>query len=484
MSLAHRKSVSRLNFYKPIADGSSVGAGKAMRQAAQYLRMSTDQQRYSLANQTELIRVYAERHGFTVVKSYEDAGRSGVTTARRDGLKRLLQDVVAGSQPYATILVVDVSRWGRYQNPDEGAHYEFLCHEAGVSVRYCAEAFDNDDSPTSAIVKSLKRVMAADYSRQLSDRCQAGVRRQALAGFAQGGKAPFGAVRRSFWPDGTPGLVLREGERCSRADQTVKWVRGPAADLKIVRRIFSLVISQGMGASEISRYLNAVGTTYYDHGEWTPSRVKAVLTNEIATGVFVFNKRAGNFPRDPKIASPDTWLRVRIFAPIVSSDTFRAAAEKLRERAGGRWTDDELLARLAALLARKGTLTQPIINDCPRTPGSRAYVRRFGSMEAAFARIGFVPPKVPGRRLTPSAYTKEPILHALRRLHEAKGYLTAALVNADPDLPTARYIRRLFGSLDDAYFDVGFTQTRLERKEAGMIRSSDARTRSAMSMAE
>ena len=71
-----------------------------MRNAAQYLRMSTEQQRYSLANQIELIRVYAERHGFTVVKSYEDAGRSGVTTARRDGLKRLLRDVVAGSQPY------------------------------------------------------------------------------------------------------------------------------------------------------------------------------------------------------------------------------------------------------------------------------------------------------------------------------------------------------------------------------------------------
>ena len=447
-----------------------------MRNAAQYLRMSTDQQRYSLANQTELIRAYAERHGFTVVKSYEDAGRSGVTTARRDGLKRLLHDVVAGSQPYATILVVDVSRWGRYQNPDEGAHYEFLCREAGVTVRYCAEAFDNDDSPTSAIVKSLKRVMAADYSRQLSDRCQAGVRRQVLAGFAQGGVAPFGAVRRSFSRDGTPALVLREGERCARADQTVKWVRGPAADLRIVRRIFSLFISEGMGASDISRHLNTAGVTDSARGEWTPSRVKAVLTNEIATGVFVFNKRAGNFPHDPKMAPPDTWLRVRIFAPIVSAKTFRAAAEKLRERGGGQWTDHELLSKLESLLAREGTLTQPIINDCPRTLGSRAYVRRFGSMEAAFARIGYVPPKAPGRRLTPSAYTREPVLHGLRKLYKAKGYLTAALVNADPHLPTARYLSCLFGSLDKAYREVGFTQTRLERKKAGMKRSSAART--------
>ena len=39
-----------------------------------------------------------------------------------------------------------VSRWGRFQNCDEAAHYEFLCQNSGVRVYYCAELFINDGS--------------------------------------------------------------------------------------------------------------------------------------------------------------------------------------------------------------------------------------------------------------------------------------------------------------------------------------------------
>ena len=45
--------------------------------AAQYLRMSTDHQQYSLDNQADAISVYASLHGFVIVKTYSDAARSG-----------------------------------------------------------------------------------------------------------------------------------------------------------------------------------------------------------------------------------------------------------------------------------------------------------------------------------------------------------------------------------------------------------------------
>lgn len=51
---------------------------------------------------------------------------------------------------------------------DESAHYEFICKRAGVRVAYCAEQFDNDGSLLSSIIKNIKRVMAAEYSRELS----------------------------------------------------------------------------------------------------------------------------------------------------------------------------------------------------------------------------------------------------------------------------------------------------------------------------
>lgn len=67
------------------------------------------------------------------------------------------------------ILVYDVSRWGRFQDADESAHYEYICKRAGIQVAYCAEQFENDGSPVSTIVKSLKRAMASEYSRERSE---------------------------------------------------------------------------------------------------------------------------------------------------------------------------------------------------------------------------------------------------------------------------------------------------------------------------
>lgn len=50
--------------------------------AAQYLRMSTEHQRYSLENQAAAIGAYAERLGLNVVATYADAGKSGVPKAK------------------------------------------------------------------------------------------------------------------------------------------------------------------------------------------------------------------------------------------------------------------------------------------------------------------------------------------------------------------------------------------------------------------
>jgi len=74
--------------------------------------------------------------------------------------------VSADQADFEYILVYDVSRWGRFQDVDESAHYEFICKQAGIKVAYCAEQFDNDGSMISSIVKNIKRVMAAEYSRE------------------------------------------------------------------------------------------------------------------------------------------------------------------------------------------------------------------------------------------------------------------------------------------------------------------------------
>ncbi len=56
---------------------------------AQYLRVSTEEQQYTPENQAETIRNYARRHGFEIVKTYSDMGRSGISLNNRPGIIRL-----------------------------------------------------------------------------------------------------------------------------------------------------------------------------------------------------------------------------------------------------------------------------------------------------------------------------------------------------------------------------------------------------------
>jgi DNA invertase Pin-like site-specific DNA recombinase len=136
--------------------------------------MSTEHQRYSTENQSDAIRQYAEQRGLEVVRTYADEGKSGLRLDGRDALKRLIGDVQNSKADFTTILVYDISRWGRFQDADESAYYEYICRRAGIAVQYCAEQFENDGSPVSTIVKGVKRAMAGEYSRELSAKVFAG----------------------------------------------------------------------------------------------------------------------------------------------------------------------------------------------------------------------------------------------------------------------------------------------------------------------
>ena len=46
--------------------------------AAEYVRMSTEHQKYSTDNQSAAIRKYADKRGFEIVRTYADEGKSGL----------------------------------------------------------------------------------------------------------------------------------------------------------------------------------------------------------------------------------------------------------------------------------------------------------------------------------------------------------------------------------------------------------------------
>ena len=71
--------------------------------AVEYVRMSTEHQQYSTENQHAAIQRYADEHGLLIVRTFTDAGKSGVGIHGRDALKELLGIVNSGAVDFATV---------------------------------------------------------------------------------------------------------------------------------------------------------------------------------------------------------------------------------------------------------------------------------------------------------------------------------------------------------------------------------------------
>src|SRR5271163_4107753 len=220
--------------------------------AAQYVRMSTEHQQYSPQNQSDTITKYAIAHNMEIVATYDDHGRSGLNLAGRDGLSRLLSDVERGLSTFSDLLVYDVSRWGRFQDADESAYHEYVLKRAGIRVHYCGEQFANDGSMASALMKTLKRTMAGEYSRELSVKVFAGQCRLIELGYRQGGPPGYGLRRRLIDQAGSPKSDLRFGEQKSIQTDRVVLVHGPAVEVDTVRWIYRAFVDEAKSEVEIA----------------------------------------------------------------------------------------------------------------------------------------------------------------------------------------------------------------------------------------
>ena len=442
----------------------------ALRPAAQYLRMSRDSQRYSLENQAVAIAAYAASEGFEIVQSYEDAGRSGVTTRGRLGLARLMADVVAGDANYQTLIVLDVSRWGRYQDPDEAAHYEFLCRSAGIDVRYCGEQFGDDLA--GSLMKHIKRVMAGEYSRELSRKVRAAKSRLADKGYAQGGRCPYGLQRLEFDPNGRLLRVLPRGMRKGRPDSVVRFAPGSDDERRTVNVIFQRYVTGREGPATIAAGLNASKVTFHDGTPWTDDRVRRVLACRTLTGVWSYAKTWQAVGGRPVAIPEAAWRRVSICTPVVSPALFQTAERRRRDLDGSNGkTDAEMLVDLRLLLARHGYLSQSLIQATKNLAHVSTYYRRFGSLEAAYNAVGYSSPRpTKGRRADGEVQSREEIIKGLRRLACEHGFVTQAIVQNDPELASWYLIRKRFGSIKEAYVAAGIEQGRQGRSRPRLDR--------------
>jgi DNA invertase Pin-like site-specific DNA recombinase len=430
--------------------------------AAQYVRMSTDHQNYSPVNQADANETYAKRRGIEIVVTYYDPGISGLHIKGRDALKQLIDDVQSKNRLFDVVLVYDISRWGRFQDIDESAYYEYICRRAGVAVCYCAEPFENDGSALAAIAKGIKRLAAAEYSRELSVKVFNAQRRLVELGYHQGGQVGYGLRRLLLSEKGVPKGELKPGEIKNIFTDRILVIPGSSQEIAVVRWIFDSFVRRGKGESEIAKSLNERNIKCLNDRIWTGEKIHRVLVNERYIGNNVWNRSSVKLKGVRVENEPDKWVRADgAFQAIVSRAQFDAARRKIRERLRDR-SKDEKLEPLRRLFKKHGYLSVELINKTPGVPVASTYARWFGSLPNVYKLVGFDersklwPQNIPlsNRRLAPAE-----MLEMLRQVWKKYGYLTLNLIDRCHEIPCASSYQRYFGKVSKAYDSIGYANT-------------------------
>jgi DNA invertase Pin-like site-specific DNA recombinase len=356
--------------------------------AAQYLRISRETQFYSIPEQIATIKKFAAANNFEIIRTYRDTA-SGLLIKNRSGLQQLLYDILKGLAQYRAVLINDVSRWGRFQDSDEAAHYEFLCKQAGVPVYYCAEAFANEHGIACSIGKALKRAMAAEYSRELSVKCFRAQKKLSILGFRMGATPGYGLRRMAISRDGKHRAMLAPGEYKALATDRVVLVPGPAREVACVRNIFQAVLKHRMCPHEIAQDLNRKRVPYRDGEPWPTFAVERILTNPKYVGDLVWNRTSFQLHKRRTQRPPDDWIvKKSAFAPLIDSSDFARAQLQLATM-NSRWSDETLLSKLKQLLNQRGKLSNRLISKAKGVASVSTYFYHFGGLRRIYSMIGY-----------------------------------------------------------------------------------------------
>ena len=218
--------------------------------------------------------------------------------------------VCRGQADFDHILVYDVSRWGRFQDVDESAYYEFLCKQNGIKVAYCAEQFENDGSLLSNIVKNIKRVMAAEYSRELGVKVHTGQCRIAGLGYRVGGPLNFGLRRELVDEKQRSKGWLTKGEHKALQTDRVRLRLGSRNEAAIVKWIFERFVEEQEINSGIARQLNQADVPNHTGRPWSGAMVHTLLQRRNFVGQIWFT--IGHLRRlgQTQVRNPaDKWVR-------------------------------------------------------------------------------------------------------------------------------------------------------------------------------
>ena len=229
-----------------------------------YARVSTDkmEQAGSLENQIAYFTEFIQRNtNWTFVPGYVDEGISGTSTLKRDSFNRMIEDARQGKFDF--IITKEISRFSR--NTLDSIQYTQELLHMGVAVLFQSDNLNTIDTDSEFRLTVMAGV-AQDEVRKLSERLKFGFRQSIKNGRVLGNDKLFGYNK----------------EKCVLTINEV--------EAAVVRQIFELYASEGLGLRKISLRLLEQGITSSQGNLFNTTTMRNIMLNPKYKGWYCANK--------------------------------------------------------------------------------------------------------------------------------------------------------------------------------------------------
>ena len=373
-------------------DWFSKDTESTRRAVAYYRHSAQDRQENSVEIQQDQVRQFALEHDIEIIREFADRGKSGLSTEGRDGFNVMLTDYVQGGKEYFDfVLVLDVSRWGRYQDTDLSAYFTGLCAKHGKQVVFTTIGFGEKNDLLHGLHLSIERYRAASYSRELSTKVFKGCAKVASQGFRAGGTPPYGFHRLLLDEQRNPVQILEKGQRKSIQNQRVTLAPGAPEEVAVVRLVFQEFVQSSRTPIQIASHLNGQQIPSPGGKQWSPTAVRAVLENELYVGTMIYNKTSQRLKSASHKNPEDEWIRVEdAFPAVVSRELFESARSMIRASEEARrikYSSEEMLVRLEAQFEEYGTVRPSLVIADRDMVSPTTYAHRFNTFSGAYQRL-------------------------------------------------------------------------------------------------
>jgi DNA invertase Pin-like site-specific DNA recombinase len=358
---------------------------------AYYRHSAQDRQENSIPIQRERVKKFARENGIEIIQEFADHGKSGLSTEGREDFEKIMEMIIDTSKEFDYVLVLDMSRWGRYQDIDLSAHYRSVCKQYGRKVVYTDLGMRDEKDPGYHFMLLSEAMRAAKYSAELSDRVFFGCKKIAEQGFRAGASPPYGMYRELLDEQRKHVQILKPSQRKSIQNQRVTLTPGDERERQVIRKIFSEFVNSNKTPKQIAEGLNKNNIPSPGGKTWQQDSVFSILTNEIYIGTMVYNKTASKL-KTPTVKNPkDQWVRTpNAFDAVVDKGIFQASQEIIkehREKDELMHSREDMIGRLKDLYKQTGYISAQQILSRAEMLSPHSYMTKFKSLDMAFQNM-------------------------------------------------------------------------------------------------